>query len=189
MRSIDEWSTYRLLPQRYVEKALEDLYLSCLSPTQRKFLDRLHQSYRILMRIAECLASDLADAGEDKTRLVKEVEMSWEAKVWGFGPYTKEILDDLPYPNSCYARIEDGTILNGEFCSMCTESMSRMLASALGVETASMEWEIKSMNERVILDLSINGGDDSLVILEVVGKVRRLMSHGWRMFFDPNLGG
>lgn len=68
---MDEWASFRRVPQRSLEKAIDGLYASGLSYKQRRMLDRIDNNYHKLMRIAEGLAGEVAAAGEEMARLIR----------------------------------------------------------------------------------------------------------------------
>ncbi|MFW9801103.1 MAG: hypothetical protein ACFFFC_00500 [Candidatus Thorarchaeota archaeon] len=112
-----------------------------------------------------------------------------EAKIWGFGPFKKQFMDNMPYPSNFYKDIQEGSIVNGIFCALSSNASSDLLADLLGINFNSMSWEIESRN----IDLSLfsfisscpDEGDNSVIMTAVV-NIQRLMRNGWRFFIDPS---
>lgn len=134
--------------------------------------------------------------------------MGMDANVIGFGPLTKEILetDALDYPKSHYEGIPFGTMITASFFSCATSSLSRELATALGIDNpfdfakhqivssiknsfwkdglhASIDYTDRTA--RALYKVALNGKEPE----EAEDEVRCFylcLSAGWTFFYQPN---
>ena len=111
--------------------------------------------------------------------------MGMDAELLAIGPFSKDIVDALEYPNCYYASTPKGATIVTTVANCCTTDGSEKLAQALGIHPMCFEEHcgIQPDLNKVDLELfaeAVEGG------MEDVADFLKLAANGFKFYYMPN---
>lgn len=112
--------------------------------------------------------------------------MSWTPKIYGYGPYKKDLASDLDYPESWYEEVEEGTVIHSCIWGANTRSQGEEAMGALNLSLEGMKLRIKEVKD----PRDYYGPDyvqcyDHTTTAKALTACKKFLKHGWILFFDP----
>jgi hypothetical protein len=111
--------------------------------------------------------------------------MGMDASLLAIGPFSKDIVDALEYPNCYYQSTPRGATVITTVTNCCTTRGSEELAQALGINPMRFEehCDIKPDLNKVDIELFAGAAENGM---DDVASFLKLAANGFKFYYMPN---